>query len=276
MRIQKYLQQLLIQQQKESVANYTMELAGTEVLLTKNLFQLCKLLSSQIFSTNQNKSASERKVEHNISLVQRIACSLGLTFVLEREEGNVCFADHPDLRSEFKQTFTPIDLLDYVYALVNSTAYNQKYNAITDKELAALKYTSNPEILWPLVALGTELRQLHLFENPEVQQSISQYPVNGSDLVEDPKFELASNTIINTGSALSIGRVYINHNQYFDSVPEIAWELYLGGLQPAKKWLYDRKDDKLSINDILHYQKMITALTKSYSLIQQIEKLAGD
>ena len=57
------------------------------------------------------------------------------------------------------------------------------------------------------------------------------------------------------------GKVYINETQYFDNVPEVAWNFFIGGYQPAQKWLKDRKDRKLEFDDILHYQKIIVALT---------------
>ena len=56
------------------------------------------------------------------------------------------------------------------------------------------------------------------------------------------------------------GNVYINDIQYFGKVPLEAWETYIGGYQPAQKWLKDRKGQTLTYNDIIHYQQMITAL----------------
>jgi hypothetical protein len=57
------------------------------------------------------------------------------------------------------------------------------------------------------------------------------------------------------------GSVFIDDNQYFSGVPEIAWNFYIGGYQPAQKWLKDRKGRELSYEDIFHYQKIIVALT---------------
>jgi len=37
------------------------------------------------------------------------------------------------------------------------------------------------------------------------------------------------------------GNVYINDTQYFAYVPEVAYTIYIGGYQPAQKWLKDRK-----------------------------------
>lgn len=54
-------------------------------------------------------------------------------------------------------------------------------------------------------------------------------------------------------------------------MPEVAWAFYIGGYQPAQKWLKDRKDRALDFEDILHYQKIIVALTETNRIIQEID-----
>jgi hypothetical protein len=66
--------------------------------------------------------------------------------------------------------------------------------------------------------------------------------------------------------------VWINDKQYFDGVPLSAWEFYIGGYQPAQKWLKDRCGRELSFDDILHYQKIIAALTETGRIMQEIDK----
>jgi hypothetical protein len=55
------------------------------------------------------------------------------------------------------------------------------------------------------------------------------------------------------------GKSLHQRNQYFDNVPETAWNFYIGGYQPAQKWLKDRKDRELSYEDILLTKKIIYA-----------------
>jgi len=43
--------------------------------------------------------------------------------------------------------------------------------------------------------------------------------------------------------------------------PQVAWEFYIRGYQPAQKWLKDRRDRKFEFDDILNYQKIIVALS---------------
>lgn len=53
----------------------------------------------------------------------------------------------------------------------------------------------------------------------------------------------------------------------------MAWEFYIGGYQPAQKWLKDRKERTLEFDDILHYQKIIVALTQTDILMRKINTI---
>jgi hypothetical protein len=55
--------------------------------------------------------------------------------------------------------------------------------------------------------------------------------------------------------------------------PQVAWEFYIGGYQPAQKWLKDRRDRKFEFDDILHYQKIIVALSETDRLMKKIDKI---
>ena len=55
--------------------------------------------------------------------------------------------------------------------------------------------------------------------------------------------------------------VEINDEQYIGNVPLKAWELTIDSYQTSQKWLKNRRDRTLSMEDIQHYQKIIVALT---------------
>ena len=59
------------------------------------------------------------------------------------------------------------------------------------------------------------------------------------------------------------GKVYINDGQYFDHVNEADFGFFIGGYQPAQKWLKDRKGRTLTNADIDHYQAIILALSRA-------------
>jgi hypothetical protein len=64
-------------------------------------------------------------------------------------------------------------------------------------------------------------------------------------------------------------RLY-NNNQYFDGVPEVSWDFYIGGYQPAQKWLKDRKGRALTFDDVRHYQNIVKILIETDRIMQTI------
>ena len=74
-----------------------------------------------------------------------------------------------------------------------------------------------------------------------------------------------------TDEEKQLGRIWINDTQYFDNIPLAAWEFYIGGYQPAQKWLKDRRDRTLTFDDILHYQKVIVALAETERLMREVD-----
>ena len=186
---------------------------------------------------------TERTPNLNSEIATKIARNLGLTFTPEKEKTVGSFA--------------PIDVLDYIYAVLHSPTYREKYKEFLKIDFPRVPYPKDVSTFWQLVKLGGEIRQIHLLESPVVEKYITQYPEDGDNVVGKIKYE---------GE-----RVHINENQYFDNVPETAWNFYIGGYQPAQKWLKDRKDRVLDFEDILHYQKIIVALTETSRLMGEID-----
>ena len=188
---------------------------------------------------------TERTPNLKIEIVNHIADKLDLTFTNEKgKEAN---------------TFAPIDILDYIYAVLHSPKYREKYKEFLKIDFPRVPYPKNKDTFWQLVKLGGEIRQIHLLESPTVEKYITQYPIDGDNVVIKPNYQN--------------GKVYINDTQYFDNVPETAWDFYIGGYQPAQKWLKDRKERKLEFEDILHYQKIIVALSETDRLMKVIDKI---
>jgi predicted helicase len=221
-----------------------------------NLFPLY-LNQDNFKSNNIFNKITERTPNLNPEIVKQIADKLGLPFVPEKR---------PSAGSVLPTEFAPIDLLDYIYAVLHSPTYREKYKEFLKIDFPRVPYPKDQETFWKLVQLGGEIRQMHLLESPVVERYITQYPMNGDNVVVKPRFVAAQ-------PADKIGRVYINHTQYFDNVPQIAWEFYIGGYQPAQKWLKDRKDRKLEFEDILHYQKIIVALSETDRLMKEIDNV---
>ncbi|MCA0387126.1 MAG: N-6 DNA methylase [Bacteroidetes bacterium] len=186
-----------------------------------------------------------RQPNLNLVIVSQIADKLRLTFTPEKEET--------------EGTFAPIDILDYIYAVLHSPKYRTKYKEFLRIDFPRVPYPTDAESFWEMVKLGGELRQIHLLESPTVSQYITRYPIEGDNEVEKITYQDQ--------------KVFINKTQYFEGVPQTAWEFYIGGYQPAQKWLKDRKSRILNFEDIFHYQKIIVALTETDRLMKEIDEV---
>ncbi len=197
-----------------------------------------------------------RKPNLDLEMVAQIAESLGMEFTNEKEDRD--------------ETFAPIDLLDYIYAVLHAPAYREKYKEFLKIDFPRVPYPTDAETFWNLVQLGGELRQIHLLESPTVENFITTYPMDGDNTVTR---KMTKTSIGYEPTNETTGRVWINDEQYFDNVPLVAWEFYIGGYQPAQKWLKDRRDRTLNFDDILHYQKIIVALTETHRLMRAIDQI---
>lgn len=66
------------------------------------------------------------------------------------------------------------------------------------------------------------------------------------------------------------GKIDIDATQFFDKAPEVAWKFYIGGYQPAQKWLKDRKGRTLTLDDVKHYQKILKILAETDRVMGKI------
>jgi predicted helicase len=194
------------------------------------------------------EQTTARKPNLKQEIVNQIAEKLGLTFTNEKETT--------------AGTFAPIDILDYIYAVLHSPTYREKYKEFLKIDFPRVPYPKDKNTFWQLVKLGGEIRQIHLLESPVVENFITQYSIDGDNVVGKIKYQ--------------DGKVYINESQYFANVPKISWNFYIGGYQPAQKWMKDRKGRALSFEDIMHYQKIIVALSETDRIMREIDKIALD
>lgn len=163
--------------------------------------------------------------------------------------------------ANIKAKVDPENVLDYIYAVLHSPSYRERYKEFLKIDYPRVPYPKNEKQFFALAKLGEELCHLHLLESPRVNKFITTYPEKGDDLVEKVKFEDE--------------KVFINKTQYFGGVPEAVWNFYIGGYQPAQKWLKDRKGRTLANEDIEHYQKMIVAMGETIRIMKEIEVVGG-
>jgi predicted helicase len=159
-------------------------------------------------------------------------------------------------KTDSTRTFAPIDVLDYVYAVLHSPTYREKYKVFLKIDFPCVPYPESAGQFRKMVKFGERLRKLHLLEGVEPLDGLADYPIAGSNEVD--KYHYLD------------GKVYINQTQYFAKVPEDVRKFYIGGYQPAQRWLKDRKGRKLEVGDIDHYQRMIYVLRETGKIMGKL------
>jgi predicted helicase len=228
-----------------------------------NIFPLYLYNDSK--DSNSIFNETERVPNMNRFILKEIEKSLKMTFVNEK--------------SGETDSFSPIDLQDYIYSILHMSKYRTKYAEFLKTDYPRIPYPNNKSTFWHLVKLGASLRKIHLMESPILDSLITAFPNDGNNKVETVKFEMYCYdvTIPNSDGSFTYpdycGNVIINDRQVFADVPVSAWEFYIGGYQPAQKWLKDRKGRELTFDEIIHYQKIIVALKETDRIIKEIDQI---
>lgn len=167
------------------------------------------------------------------------------------------------LKSLYKTVPSPNDILGYIYSILNSNIYRQKYNEYLKIDYPVVSFTKDYERFKLLSNLGSKLIKAHLLKNDYFDSKLALFLVEGDNKVNKIVYDNKSS------------KLYINNEQYFDNVPKEVWELEIGGYQVLKKWLQYRKKNEviLSFNDISHFQKVVRALNETISIIDEIDQV---
>lgn len=163
-----------------------------------------------------------------------------------------------EISSKAGRDTTPEEVFDYIYGVLHSPRYREQYKEFLKVDFPRIPYPESQDRFEHFVSFGHRLRELHLMHTLPDMPDIATFPIEGNCVVEQPHY--ADN------------RVYINATQYFDNVPDTAWQFYIGGYQPAQKWLKDRKSRTLSFDDLAHYTRIIRILLETARLMQEIDK----
>jgi len=167
-------------------------------------------------------------------------------------------------------TFGPEDVFNYIYALLHSPTYRQRYAEFLKIDFPRVPLTSDRALFAALVDKGQELVGLHLMESPQLNQLITGFHVEGEHRVERVRY--AEPCLDEDGNQVA-GRVYINKTQCFEGVPPEVWEFRVGGYQVCHKWLKDRKGRQLSFDDLWHYQRIVVALKQTIRVMAEIDQV---
>ena len=239
---------------------------------------ICLLCCKQLSSSEYNHIFTSNKVSdlNSVSLQTKEQSYVFPLYLYPNENGDSSTSLHfaqddklqrkPNLDEKIwrkidkctKLETTPEQIFDYIYGVLHTPSYREKYKEFLKIDFPRIPYPENKEEFGRIVSIGNKLRKLHLME--EIPPQATSFDIEGDNAVSEIRFEKE--------------KVYINKTQYFGNVPELAWNFYIGGYQPAQKWLKDRKNRTLTYDDISHYRKIIAILIETQNLMQELDKKA--
>lgn len=176
---------------------------------------------------------------------------------------------HANLSDEFVaalqaaqgRAVSPEDTLAYLYAVLYTPGYRDRYADFLRRDFPRVPLTSNQPLFDQLVRLGHELIDLHTLQS--VPARITGYPVAGTNEVVKVRLGIEAGA--------DTGRVWINDAQYFDAVPQAVWDMHIGGYRVAEKWLKDRRGRLLTYDDITHYHNVVAALARTLAIQTELD-----
>lgn len=166
------------------------------------------------------------------------------------------------LTKVFKKTPSPEEIFYYIYAVLYSNIYRTKYAEFLKIDFPRVPFTKDHKLFKKMGDYGERLVELHLLKSSELDTPVARFQGEGNDKVEKLRYEK--------------GKLHINNDQYFEGIPPEVWEYQIGGYQVCDKWLKDRKGRQLSVEEIKHYCKVVTALQKTLEIQAKIDSIYPD
>ena len=177
-------------------------------------------------------------------------------FGKEKKVANLNDEEWQKFNNAIGRVAPPEELLAYIYAILHSPSYRERYKEFLKVDFPRIPLPTSESEFVRLVQIGHQLIDLHMMRNTQSWKCDTTFPEPGSQQIDMLKWKDK--------------KVWINKQQYFGNVPEEVWDFYIGGYQPAQKWLKDRKGRTLVFDDIKHYLYIIHALAETIKLMQKI------
>lgn len=108
------------------------------------------------------------------------------------------------LAKAYKKQIMPETIFAYIYAILYSNAYREKYAEFLRVDFPRIPFTKNIKIFQKLADIGEELMAIHLMKSKILDKPIARCEGSGGLLVEKPTYDEKSK------------RININPGKYFE------------------------------------------------------------
>ncbi|MBW6518952.1 MAG: hypothetical protein K0A89_10685, partial [ANME-2 cluster archaeon] len=167
-----------------------------------------------------------------------------------------------ELNTRFGKESTPENILHYIYAILHSPKYRNRYADFLKRDFPRIPFTSNSDLFLKISRVGMKLTSLHLMKSDKLYNLITEFKGKGDNIVAT----IGKNSY-------NKGILKINKSQYFDGIPEDVYNFHIGGYQVCQKWLKDRKGRILTEDEIKHYQKIVVVINETIRIMKEIDEV---
>lgn len=173
---------------------------------------------------------------------------------------NIDKAVYEKLQKSYGKKITPEEILYYIYAVLYSNTYREKYAEFLKIDFPRLPFTSNYKLFKQLAKMGNQLVDLHLMKSEHLNKPVAKYQGDGdNDKIEKINYSEKEQ------------RLYINKAKYFSNITSELWNYQIGGYQVLQKYLKDRKGR--AMDDSRYYCRIVTAIAKTIALQEKIDEI---
>lgn len=165
-------------------------------------------------------------------------------------------------------------LFGWIFAICHSEEYRARFRAQVSQGFALVLFPREQALFSALSPIGFQIARHQMLE--------SDGETGGGIVLDGPAEPLVSKigwsqeTVWLDAAATSARagqRATAPGTHGFVGVPEAVWDTNVGGYQVCHKWLKDRRGRRLSTREILHYVKIVSALSQIGDLVPQIDEV---
>jgi len=203
---------------------------------------------------------NEKEVNLNCKFIYKFSRLLGMSW-----DPKCSYNNYTD------DSFGSTDIFYYIYAQMFSRNYRKRYGQFLMQDFPRIFLTMNKTLFFDMAVIGKDLINLHLMKCLKLNKLITNFSYSNEKIIVEKITYLDETVWIDKKKTVG-----------FSKIPEDVWDFFIGGYQVCHKWLKDRqaKGGKnpvpahpLSKQDIIHYQKIIVAISETIRLQAEIDKV---
>ena len=164
------------------------------------------------------------------------------------------------INNHYGTVHTPEDIFGYIYAILHSPDYRQRYVDFLRTEYPRIPFPKENGEFKRLANIGNQLIQAHLLRE-HCAGDIAEHCGEGkTHKVENSRYDKKSE------------RLYFNKEEWLAPIPPEVFDFQMGGYHPLGKYLKSRKGRILTLPEIETLQNAANAIAFTMKKMQEIDQ----